>query len=83
MFIVVLDYIICIVKVFHQLNAIFKVFDSHCVCLVYNSAYAERYAFSALTLLVGWQEGHLACKKLSGRMLAWLCVWVQICIWSS
>ena len=21
------------------------------------------YAFSALTLLVGWQEGHLACKK--------------------
>jgi len=23
-------------------------------------------AFSALTLLVGWQEGHLACKKLSG-----------------
>jgi len=23
-------------------------------------------AFSALTLLVGWQEGHLARKKLSG-----------------
>ena len=23
-------------------------------------------AFSALTLLVGWQEGHPACKKLSG-----------------
>jgi len=21
------------------------------------------HAFSALTLLVGWQEGHLACKK--------------------
>jgi len=30
------------------------------------------YAFSALTLLVGWQEGHPACKKLSGGMLAWL-----------
>jgi len=28
------------------------------------------YAFSALTLLVGWQEGHLACKKLSGGVLA-------------
>ena len=28
-------------------------------------------AFSALMLLVGWQEGHPACKKLSGRMLAW------------
>ena len=26
-------------------------------------------AFSALTLLVGWQEGHSACKKLSGRVL--------------
>jgi len=30
------------------------------------------FAFSALTLLVGWQEGHPACKKLSGGMLAWL-----------
>jgi len=26
-------------------------------------------AFSALTLLVGRQEGHLACKKLSGGVL--------------
>ena len=42
-------------------------------------------AFSALTLLVGRQEGHQACKKLSGGMLAWLCVWVkvQICLWPS
>ena len=24
------------------------------------------FAFSALTLLVGWQEGHPACKKLGG-----------------
>jgi len=33
---------------------------------------------------VGWAtEGHPACKKLSGGMLAWLSVWskVQICIW--
>ena len=30
------------------------------------------YAFSALTLLVGRQEGHPACKKLSGEVLAWL-----------
>jgi len=29
-------------------------------------------AFSALMLLVGHQEGHPACKKLSGGMLAWL-----------
>ena len=42
-------------------------------------------SFSALTQLVGWQEGHLACKKLSGGVLAWLFVWsdVQICIWRS
>jgi len=45
-----------------------------------------RYAFSALTLLVGWQEGHPACKKLlSSWVLAWLSVWseVQTCIWPS
>jgi len=29
-------------------------------------------AFSALTLLVGRQEGHPACKKQSGGVLAWL-----------
>jgi len=28
-------------------------------------------AFSALTLLVVQQEGHPACKKLSGGVLAW------------
>jgi len=39
-------------------------------------------AFSALTLLVGWQEWHPALKKLSGGLLAWLSVWseVQTCI---
>jgi len=43
-------------------------------------------AFSALTLLVGRQEGHPVCKKkLSGGVLACLSVWseVQTCIWSS
>ena len=42
-------------------------------------------AFSALTLLVGRQEGHPACKKQSGVVLAWLSVWseVQTCIWPS
>ena len=42
-------------------------------------------AFSALMLLVGRQEGHPACKKLSGGVLAWLSVWseVQTCIWPS
>jgi len=43
----------------------------------------SRCAFSALTLLVGRQEGHPACKKLSGGVLAWLSVWseLQTCIW--
>jgi len=34
-------------------------------------------------LLVGWQEGHPACKKLSSGLLAWLSVWseMQTFIW--
>ena len=42
-------------------------------------------AFSALTLLVGRQEGHPVCKKQSGGVLVWLSVWskVQTCIWPS
>jgi len=31
-------------------------------------------AFSVVTLLVGWQEGHPAYKELSGGVLAWLSV---------
>ena len=48
-------------------------------------AFGTLNAFSALMPLVGWQEGHLVCKKLSGRVLAWLSVWseVQTCIWPS
>jgi len=40
-------------------------------------------AFCALALLVWRQEGHPACKKLSGGVLAWLSLWnkVQTCIW--
>ena len=42
-------------------------------------------AFSALTLLVGCQEEHPACKKMGGEVLVWLSVWseVQTCIWPS
>jgi len=38
---------------------------------------------SALMLLFGRQEGHPACKTLSGAVLPWLSVWseVQTCIW--
>ena len=52
-----------------------------------NGTFAARTdcAFSALTLLVGRQEGHPVCRKLSGGVLAWLSVWsaVQTCIWPS
>jgi len=34
-------------------------------------------AFSALMLLVGRQEGHPACKKLSGGVLAWLSICLE------
>ena len=54
-------------------------------CKHFQSVPHALLAFSALTLLVGQQEGHPACKKLSGGVLAWLSVWseVQTCIWPS
>jgi len=54
-------------------------------CLVRFCFFLVYVAFGALTLLVGRQEGHLACKKQSGGVLAWLSVWskVQTCVWPS
>jgi len=40
---------------------------------------------SALTLLVGRQEQHPGCKKISDEVLVWLSVWSEVqivCIWS-
>jgi len=61
---------------------------AHCVSLKHAQHFRCNYAllaFSALTLLGGWQEGHPACKKLTGGVLAWLSVssYVQTCIWPS
>jgi len=38
-----------------------------------------------IIIIIGLQEGHPACKKLSGGVLAWLSLWskVQTCIRSS
>jgi len=36
------------------------------------------FAFSDLMLLVRQQEGHPACKKLSGGVLAWLSIWGEV-----
>ena len=46
------------------------------------SVYGTGCTFSALTLLVGRQEGHQGSKKLSDGVLAWLSAWseVQTCI---
>jgi len=73
-----------------------ETFALYCITLSFKFIRYEKYffqpysafsafAFSALTLLVGRQEGHPACKKLSGEVLAWLPVWsdVQTCIWPS
>jgi len=48
-------------------------YDASIILLYFSLCASVLAAFSALTLLVGWQEGH-PVKKLSGGMLAWLCV---------
>ena len=51
------------------------------VCILYFILHVivEIFAFSALTLLVGQQEGHSACKKnKSGGVLVWLSVWSKV-----
>jgi len=50
-----------------------------CLFAIFHCCMVLRFAFSALTLLVGRQEAHPVCKKLSGGVLAWLSVWS---IWS-
>jgi len=64
-------------------NNIFQVFmcviciaswECKCMCKILFLFYVNS-AFSALTLLVGRQEEHPACKKMSGEVLAWLSIW--------
>ena len=64
-------------------NTYYRYSVVHTQCIY--KACCKPIAFSALTLLVGRQEGHPACKKLSGGVLGWLSVWsqVQTCIWPS
>jgi len=61
----------------------YRPFEVFCDIWYYFSC-AFLFAFSALTLLVGRQKGHPACKN-SGGVLAWLSVWseAQTCIWPS
>jgi len=69
-----------------RIVAIDSVTSLHPVCtLVCCTFHSAKFAFSALTLLVGRQEGHLACKKRSGGVLVWLSVWSEVltCMWPS
>ena len=64
---------------FNSIILCFCAFDVFYTCCVSS-------AFSALTVLVGYQEEHVACKKLSAMMLVSLYVWSEVemlCIWSS
>ena len=57
-----------------------------CVCMCLFCVYDLRLlSLQCFDAVVGRQEGHPACKKLSGGLLAWLSVWseVQTCIWPS
>jgi len=56
----------------------------HHLCEIFQNT--GSVAFTALTLLVEHEEEHLACKKLSDEVLAWLSVWSEVqmsCMWSS
>ena len=70
-----------VVDIFCVESTVLSLLYYDCMCYV---CYVL-FAFSAFTLLVGRQEGHPACKKRSGGVLAWLSVWSEVltCIWPS
>jgi len=70
------------VKALKAQVSLLQIYHVLLVCNAYKSELRNNFAFSILTLLVGQQEGHPACKKLSGGVLAWLSVWgkVHICV---
>jgi len=53
--------------------------------VIYVHTNHRKFAFSALTLLVGRQEGHPACKKLEWWGVGVVSVWseLQTCTWPS
>ena len=48
------------------------------ICPLWQWATVGCFPFSALTLLVGWQEGHPACNKL-GVGLFLVMIWLELC----
>jgi len=77
--------LMCFVYLLAQQHTTFKWKGLISVFPVLQGSADTLVAFSALMLLVGRQEGHLVCKKLSGGVLAWSSVWseMQTCIWLS
>ena len=69
------DSIVVVVNSFFSSSLVTCVLSEHHVSFCDMSL---AMSFSALTLLVGRQEGHPACKKLSGGVLAWLSVWSEV-----
>ena len=56
--------------------------------ICFSTVLSRHYSFSALILLVGCQEEHLACKnwlmwRLCGYLSGVRCIWICICIWFS
>jgi len=46
-----------------DVNAPSSTSDKNSFHLYANNQFGSHFGYSALTLLVGWQEGHPACKK--------------------
>jgi len=76
--------VIVFVHHFSSLNCLSAVLDYVRVRELYMRT-LHRILWCAFTLSVGRQEGHPACKKLSGGVLACLSDWsaVQTCLWPS
>jgi len=60
-------FIVCKLSFASFMIFILKKYNSEINIFTY---YCFNFSFNALMLLVGWQEGHPACKKLSGGVLA-------------
>ena len=64
---------VCFWVVLLYVHALVEAFSDPACCWLYTFILMFYWEpFSALTLLVGRQEGHLACKKQSCGVLAWL-----------
>jgi len=68
-----------------QINLLYIFTNLHTLAILFIYITYVPNFFSALTPLVGRQEGNPAHKKLSGGVLAWLSVWseLQTCTWLS